>query len=266
MELRVGLALALLAACTPPAGPEPTAPPAQDGEPSHAAEPSETKAPSVPTPTPTPPSDSAPPAAKSSEQAPKLSVLTIPFQEWQIHALQMGDETAPCVLFLHGARYSAQDWNANGTLEFVARRGWRALAVDIPGFGGTGGKEMKNHFDFLPQLFETAGLDRPVVVAPSMGGLYLLTILHQHHDLLRGIVPIAPVGVQSLKRPIPVELPTLIVWGANDTTIPPAQADELMVSLPGARKEIIADAGHPCYLDQTQRFHALLGDFLDSVR
>jgi abhydrolase domain-containing protein 14 len=243
MSLRLLLALALLAACSRPADVEP----APEARP--VAGPAE-----------------QPAAAPDEVPEPELVVLTIPLREWQIHALQMGDESAPCVLFLHGARYSAKDWHANGTLAFVARRGWRALAVDVPGFGGTGGLEIRNHYELLPELIAAARLDRPVVVAPSMGGLYLLTILHQHHGLLRGIVPIAPVGVRSLVKPIPVELPALIVWGANDTTIPPAQADELASRLPGSQKEILSDAGHACYLDQTQRFHALLGAFLDGLR
>jgi abhydrolase domain-containing protein 14 len=189
--------------------------------------------------------------------------MTIPLREWQIHALSMGDESAPCVLFLHGAKYTARDWQANGTLAFVARRGWRALAVDVPGFGGTGGAEIRNPYELLPELFLAAGLDRPVVVAPSMGGLYLLTILHQHHARMRGIVPVAPVGVRSLLKPVPAELPALVVWGDGDPSL--AQADELVARLPGARKEILAGAGHACYLDRTERFHEILGAFLDEL-
>lgn len=36
------------------------------------------------------------------------------------------------VLFLHGAKFSAKTWEDIGTLEFVAEKGYRVAAVDLP--------------------------------------------------------------------------------------------------------------------------------------
>lgn len=36
------------------------------------------------------------------------------------------------VLFLHGARFGARNWDDIGTLELLAEKGYRAVAVDLP--------------------------------------------------------------------------------------------------------------------------------------
>lgn len=40
---------------------------------------------------------------------------------------------APLVLFLHGMRFTSDDWVRIGTLRAVRRAGYRAMAVDLPG-------------------------------------------------------------------------------------------------------------------------------------
>eukprot|EP00955_Chlamydomonas_euryale_P108124 365819-Chlamydomonas_euryale.AAC.12 len=45
-------------------------------------------------------------------------------------------------MFLHGARYTSQDWVDIGTLKYVRDRGYRTIAVDLPG-----GRTMSNPID-----------------------------------------------------------------------------------------------------------------------
>ncbi len=40
------------------------------------------------------------------------------------------------------------------------------------------------------------------------------------------------------------QVPTMIVWGAQDTIIPVSHAHEAHAAMPDSRLEIIADAGH----------------------
>lgn len=68
----------------------------------------------------------------------------------------------------------------------------------------------------------------------------------------------------SRRRLGQIRVPTLIITGANDTTVPlPNQAD-LVRGIPTARQVIIPDAGHAVIVDQPQAFNQALLDFLQS--
>jgi pimeloyl-ACP methyl ester carboxylesterase len=47
-----------------------------------------------------------------------------------------------------------------------------------------------------------------------------------------------------------LEMPTLVVWGAEDTWIPVDRADRLAATIPGAELVVVPDAGHLIQLDQ----------------
>ena len=61
------------------------------------------------------------------------------------------------------------------------------------------------------------------------------------------------------------ELPTMIIWGAQDPLIPVAHASAAHQSIPGSRLEIFERAGHFPYRDDPQRFVQVLLDFLQST-
>jgi pimeloyl-ACP methyl ester carboxylesterase len=54
-----------------------------------------------------------------------------------------------------------------------------------------------------------------------------------------------------------LRVPTLLIWGAEDEITP--VWDELP---PGAKVEIIRDAGHLCYMEQPKRFDEIVKEFL----
>lgn len=59
-------------------------------------------------------------------------------------------------------------------------------------------------------------------------------------------------------------LPTLVVWGRDDTWIPVDRAYRLAETIPGARLEIVDDAGHLIQFDQPARLAATLQRWLSS--
>jgi 3-oxoadipate enol-lactonase len=63
----------------------------------------------------------------------------------------------------------------------------------------------------------------------------------------------------DLKR---IRVPTLVLNGEHDTLTPPAMARDLAAQIPGARLEIIADAGHLINIEQPEVFNRLVLDFL----
>jgi pimeloyl-ACP methyl ester carboxylesterase len=62
-----------------------------------------------------------------------------------------------------------------------------------------------------------------------------------------------------------IEVPSLIVWGANDMLVPVRDADEFERLIgPNSRKEIFDDTGHVPMLERPSRFNALLREFVSA--
>jgi pimeloyl-ACP methyl ester carboxylesterase len=84
-----------------------------------------------------------------------------------------------------------------------------------------------------------------------------------------GLVP----GMQALlsysfrDRLAEIEVPVLVVWGANDMLVPVADAQEYVDLIgPNARREVFADTGHLSMLERPSRFNELLRGFLAGER
>ena len=59
-----------------------------------------------------------------------------------------------------------------------------------------------------------------------------------------------------------LDVPTLVVWGQDDTWIPVDRAHRLHDAIPGARLQLIEDAGHLVQLDQPEALTAVLTAWL----
>jgi pimeloyl-ACP methyl ester carboxylesterase len=105
----------------------------------------------------------------------------------------------PPLLFLHGFADSADTWRR--TLDRLARRGRRALALDLPGFGAA---SRLGRGAVLPQLDAFAAVaarrlhdesgEPPFVVGNSLGGCVALRLGERRDVELAGVVPVAPAG------------------------------------------------------------------------
>ncbi len=186
----------------------------------------------------------------------------ITLQQARIHYLETGAPDWPAVLFLHGASFSAQTWYELGTLTFLAQHGYRSVAIDLPGFGQSESGKF-TQLDFLPVLLEQLPLCKPILVSPSLSGMYSFPLVVAHPDKLTGFVPIAPVGISTYEDQLQGNpLPTLAIWGSNDHMVPVEQAELLCQLLPGAQKVILTDAGRACYLRATTEFHTHMLQFV----
>jgi pimeloyl-ACP methyl ester carboxylesterase len=61
-----------------------------------------------------------------------------------------------------------------------------------------------------------------------------------------------------------IDMPVLVVWGTDDAWIPVDRARRLAELIPGARLELIEDAGHLIQLDQPARLEGALMTWLGS--
>jgi 3-oxoadipate enol-lactonase len=62
-----------------------------------------------------------------------------------------------------------------------------------------------------------------------------------------------------------ITVPTLVLVGERDAIAPLALSQEIAAAIPGARLEIIPDAGHVSNADAPDRFNAMLREFLEAV-
>lgn len=183
-------------------------------------------------------------------------------QATSLFRITRGPADGRAVLLLHGAAFDANTWQTLGTLEVLANAGYRVIAVDLPGHG----KSRAHPIDpliFGVELLTQLGIDRAVVVSPSMSGTLSFPLVLHHPERVAGFVPIAPVGaVEYAKQLKNSPVPTLVVWGEKDRVFPPTQARTLAKSFEKAEILILPGASHPAYLDQPELFHAALLKFL----
>jgi pimeloyl-ACP methyl ester carboxylesterase len=199
-----------------------------------------------------------------------LRSRVVPILGGKVHVLEAGPADAPAVLLLHGQSFRATTWKDNGTLAALAAAGRRAVALDLPGYGDSPANDIADARDptaFVGATLDALGIERPVLVSPSMSGRFALPFASAHPDRLAGFVPIAPAGVERFADALArATAPTLVVWGEQDQVRPVAEADELASLMPNAETAILAGCGHACYLDDPAAFHAALLAFVERVQ
>ena len=62
-----------------------------------------------------------------------------------------------------------------------------------------------------------------------------------------------------------IDVPTLLVWGADDERSPLRVAEQFRAAIPGARLVVIPDAGHMSNLEQPDRFNTAVREFCRSI-
>ncbi len=197
--------------------------------------------------------------------AQKATELSIRVGEVRVHGLEAGDEEAPTLVLLHGARFSSATWLELGTLDVLADAGFHVVAVDLPGFGQTPASEQAPA-EFLEGLIEQVAPDRPILVSPSMSGRFSLALATRAPRMMAGLVAVAPGGIPDALEALDGDrLPLLAIWGENDEVVPLEDGRRLTEALPNSRLVVLEGAGHPSYLDRPDEFHAALIAFAHQV-
>jgi len=84
---------------------------------------------------------------------------------------------------------------------------------------------------------------------------------------LRDVIDLSGQAVSALGRLYrAAQLPTLIVWGAQDPFIPVSHAVAAHEAIPGSRLEIFDGVGHYPHCEAPERFVAVLVDFIASTK
>lgn len=179
----------------------------------------------------------------------------------KIYYLEAGETSNQDILFLHGMKFSAQTWSDLGTLNFFEAEGFHPVAVDLPGFGKSPELSLEKGA-ILTAIIDGLELSMPFVVAPSFSGGYCFPVVADSPSKLNGFVAIAPTNIPEYAGKLEGNsLPTLAVWGENDDIVPIENADLLCRNMSTIKKIVFKDAGHPCYMTETDAFHNHLLEF-----
>lgn len=220
----------------------------------------------------------------SDDRPPPKNATTIDTGDVLVNAIMRppsqsvtGTEELVTVLFLHGQSYTSRIWDDRTILDPVAAAGWRAVSVDLPGYGDTPERpgdddEPVSDGAWLRGLIDKlGGPGRVVVVSPSMSGRFSLSYLEEFpQDELLGFVPVAPVGIDDFERPTDAApISTMAVWGSEDPAYTEERADHLIEQMRApdgeAQTQVIEGATHACYDDEPIEFTAILLSFLRSL-
>ena len=181
------------------------------------------------------------------------------------------EESKGDVLLLHGASFDSSTWLKTGTLGAISADGYRAIAIDLPGFGESAEnlackKNTRLLVDIFSSLQSSLKMFRPVLLTASMSGKYALTLLSQEPELTRGYIMVAPVIPSDFdEKSLPESTqPTLIIYGSEDAGGKERSETRLM-KIPNAVGFEIKGGSHPCYLDYPDLFNERVLTFLRSI-
>ncbi|MBN1535270.1 MAG: alpha/beta fold hydrolase [Anaerolineales bacterium] len=112
--------------------------------------------------------------------------------------------------------------------------------------------------DMLPKMFSPQTLSTNPALVDKVRRIMQSTSLDGIQGDLMGMKN-RPDSTPLLSQ---INIPTLLVFGAEDQIIPVDEAQAMHSSIAGSRLEIIASAGHLLNLEQPQKFNIILDRFL----
>jgi pimeloyl-ACP methyl ester carboxylesterase len=120
----------------------------------------------------------------------------------ELHVAELGE--GPAVLLLHGFPAFWQDWE--GQMRALAASGFRAIAVDLPGYGGSdrlqGVLDYRSSLlgDDLAGLIRALGLGSAHVIGHDWGGTLAYTLAAAHPELVGRLIIVNAAHPLSMQR------------------------------------------------------------------
>ena len=186
----------------------------------------------------------------------------------RIHAKVAG--SGPVVLFIHG-RYpplnNRRAWETN--LDAVALAGFRAIALELPGYGEMARPEgeisTESAVDCVLDLFERMAISRASFVAHHWGGLVAWRAALIDSKRITKLALVAPQGGEQISETLSGKLllPTLIVWANGDPYFSPGHAAAFASAIPDSIQHVFEiSADQP---EQARQAPQLLGAQFNEV-
>ena len=128
----------------------------------------------------------------------------------------------PVVLMIHGAGMDSTVWQQQ--TRFLAHRGLRAVAVDLPGHGGSDGEPLTtivDMADWVARFLEAAELSPANVAGHSMGSFIALELARRHPETVASLtlmgaanaMPVHPELLSSSADQLDRAAALMAAWG-----------------------------------------------------
>ena len=187
------------------------------------------------------------------------------------HRYHYDEKNKSNIVMLHGWSFTSLNWQEIGSFEKFNYLSMNAYAFDYPGFGKSPPSEtyriergeISNGPKLLRDYMKNVGLSHAHIMGASMGGGMVLKAGYTYADIIDSIIAVAPAWVENdvdnLKK---IRKPVLMVWGSDDTVVPPSLGKKYLEAIKGSRLEIVAGSKHPVYIEKAEEFFKIVSDFL----
>jgi pimeloyl-ACP methyl ester carboxylesterase len=128
----------------------------------------------------------------------------------------------PVIALIHGAGMDATVWQLQ--TRYLAHRGFRAVAVDLPGHGRSEGPALgtvAEMADWLVRFLDAAGFSTAHLVGHSMGTFVALEVAARHPGLVASLtlfgtatsMPVHPDLLDAAEHDLPAAAALMAAWG-----------------------------------------------------
>ncbi|MGN6606049.1 MAG: alpha/beta fold hydrolase [Jatrophihabitans sp.] len=133
------------------------------------------------------------------------TVSTVQAGQHRLAYREVGDADAPVVVLLHGLASDSQTWDRS--LDLLAARGLRAIAVDLVGHGesekpATVQYLLEDFADSLCCFLDALGIRRVALCGHSFGGAVAVAFAERHRDRIGHLVLVSAGGLGREVHPV----------------------------------------------------------------
>jgi pimeloyl-ACP methyl ester carboxylesterase len=192
----------------------------------------------------------------------------------RIHAHVRG--SGPAIVLVHGYHPDStwRVWEHN--VEVLAEAGFTVYALDMIGYGESGGERLdpRQHATALLDLLDGEEYQTATVGGVSWGGMICLALALTAPDRVERLILVDSAGAGQFaeEQLESIACPALVVWGEDDSVIPLANAAWFGAAIPNCRVETIPDVtaqegvppwgGHHPQRFKPAEFNRIVTDFM----
>jgi pimeloyl-ACP methyl ester carboxylesterase len=175
----------------------------------------------------------------------------------RLRVIEAGPPSGDPVVLLHG--WGGSVYMYRHGFDWLPRRGFRTIAVDLRGFGlsgrppARGAYALREYLGDLVELFDILELEHPALVGQSMGGGLALHFALTHQERVSKIALVNPSGLVPLRfLPIVRTMPQAVVSALGRRVMPRWVVGFTLRRVAYGRPELVSERDIDEYWSLTQ--------------